>query len=139
VDESVWPLYTDTKRSLNLLVTLSRDDRLSADLVDGYPAEVSCLGEAAGDFLLSLAIGTGNSKVSRNFLLEHSVVADLRHRMRIRYRHVFRWVEAIQTNAIKYGFVEDGPRRFCAAGLGSSNLYKRQQAMNLCVRWFLQY
>jgi DNA polymerase I-like protein with 3'-5' exonuclease and polymerase domains len=107
--------------------------------VDGYPAEFSCLGETIGGFLLSLAIGISNSKVSRKFLLEQSLVADLRHRMRIRYRHVFRWIEAIQMNAVKYGFVEKGGRRFCIAGLGSSNLYKRQQAMNLCVRWLLQY
>jgi DNA polymerase I-like protein with 3'-5' exonuclease and polymerase domains len=139
VDDSVWHLYPDTKRSLKALVTLSKDEGLSTDLVDGYPAEFSCLGETVGDFLLSLAVGTSNSKLSRRFLLEQSIVADLQHRMRIRYRNVFRWVEATQMNAVKCGFVENDGRRFCIAGLGSSNLYKRQQAMNLCVRWLLQY
>jgi DNA polymerase I-like protein with 3'-5' exonuclease and polymerase domains len=133
VDESVWHLYTDTKRSLNALVTLSRDDRLSADLMGGYPADFSCLGETVGDFLLSLAIGTSNSKISRRFLLEQSLVGDLRHRMRIRYRHVFQWVDAVRTDAIKYGFVENDGHRYYVAGLGSSNLHKRQQATNLCV------
>jgi DNA polymerase-1 len=139
VDETTWQLYPDTKRSLKALVTLSRDEGLSADLVDGEPAEFSCLGEAVGDFLLSLVVGIGNTKLSRKFLLEESVVADVRHRMRMRYRRVFQWVDAVCRDAANPGFVQKDSRRFYVAGLGSSNLYKRQQAMNLCVRWLLQY
>ena len=84
-------------------------------------------------------VGTSHSKLCRQFLLEKSLVADLRHRMRVRYRHVFQWVEAVRTDAVKHGFVQNAGRRFHVAGLASSNLYKRQQAMNLCVRWLLQY
>jgi DNA polymerase-1 len=139
MDESVWHLYPDTTRSLKALVNLSRDDRLSADLTDGYPAEFARLGESVGDFLLSLAVGTSDSKLSRRFLLDQSLVGDLRHRMRIRYRHVFQRVDAVRTDAVKSGFVENDGHHYYVAGLGSSNLYKRQQATNLCVRWLLQY
>ena len=138
VNESVWHLYPDTKRSLKALVTLSRDEALSTDLVDGYPAEFTPLGGTVGDFLLSVVVGTSNSKLSRKFLLEQSVVADLRHRMRIRYRHVFQWVDAVRRDAVNYGFVQNDGRHYHVTGLASSNLYKRQQAMNLCVRWLLQ-
>jgi len=57
----------------------------------------------------------------------------------MRYRRVFQWVDAVCRDAANPGFVQKDSRRFYVAGLGSSNLYKRQQAMNLCVRWLLQY
>jgi DNA polymerase-1 len=139
VDESVRHLYSDPSRSMKELVTLSMDDHLSADLEDGYPAEFARLGDSVGEFLLSLAVGTSNSKLARKFLLDQSLVGDLRHRMQIRYRHAFQWLDAVRTDAVKYGFVDNDGHRYYVAGLGSSNLHKRQRATNLCVRWLLQY
>ncbi|MBK5970871.1 MULTISPECIES: DNA polymerase [Thiorhodovibrio] len=139
VDKSVWHLYSDAMRSLQALVTLSGDEILSTDLIEGYPADFAILEENVDRFLLSLVVGNSNSKLARQFLLEQPVVADLRHRISVRYRRAFQWVDGVHTDAIKYGFIENEGRRFFVAGLGSSDLYKRQQAMNLCVKWLLQY
>jgi hypothetical protein len=135
----VWHLYPDAARSLQVLVDLSEDNNLSTDLVEGYPADFSLLEHKVDDFVLSLVIGTSDSKLARQFLLKQSVVADLKHRVRARYRRVFHWVDVIHTDAAKYGFIKNEGRRFFVAGLGSSDLYKRQKAMDLCVRWLLQY
>jgi DNA polymerase I-like protein with 3'-5' exonuclease and polymerase domains len=139
VDESVRPLYADAARSLNELGRLAMDDQLSSDLVSGNHTTFGQLEDSAGKFLLSLAVGANNAKLARMFLLEHSQVDELRHRMRIRYRDAFLWLEKVRMDACINGFVENDNHRYYVAGLGSANLHKRQKAMNLCIRWLLQY
>jgi hypothetical protein len=139
VSESVAALYSDHRRSLKELVSRSRDHVLSEDIENGYPHDLSCFNTNPNEFLLSLAIGMSDTNLARKFLIELSMVSDLKHRMRMRYRRAFEWLGTYRADAFRLGFAQIGDRRFCAAGLRSSDLHKRQQAQNLCVRWILRH
>jgi DNA polymerase-1 len=139
MSESVAALYSDSARSLNNLAVLAGDQVLSKDVENGHFLEPDCNHVDIGEFLLSLAIGSTDSGLSRKFLIGLTAVFDLKHRLRMRYRAAFHWLEMFEYEALRLGFAEDHDRRFFAPGLKSSNLYKRRQARNLCVRWILRH
>jgi hypothetical protein len=91
------------------------------------------------DLLLSTMIGMPMSQVCRKFLYNRSAMASIRHDLELRYCDSFRWLAAYREETIQRGFALDGDRRRWIDGLRSSDLGKRQKAVDSAVRWLLRY
>ena len=80
-----------------------------------------------------------NERLCRGFLCERSTAMSIRHDLATRYAASFKWLEVYRRQTLEQGFAVDGDRRRWLDGLGSSNVEKREHAVNFAVRWSLRY
>ena len=91
------------------------------------------------ELLLSCAIGYSDSAISRKFFVDNLTVSRIRHDLKKRYRILFRGLESYRSEAEKTGYASfDGKRKYID-GLRSSNIAKREQALEDAVRWLLRF
>jgi hypothetical protein len=137
--------FRSSGRSLNVIQDLSGDALLKRDrqvaagsgrfLLNG----VSLPDVDHEDLLLSMMIGMSNSKLCRRFFCDRSAMESIRHDVELRYAGMFKWLATYREETIRRGFALDGNRKRCLAGLRSSDLGKRQDALDSAVRWLLRY
>ena len=129
----------DIVESLSGDVVLSKDRRAAGASGRFLTTEIALNDVDQEDLLLSTMIGMSNAKLSRRFLYNRSAVASIRHDLEIRYSGSFKWLEEYRMETMKRGFALDGARRRWFDGLRSSNLAKREEAVDSAVRWLLRY
>jgi len=129
----------DIVESLSGDVVLSKDRRAAGASGRFLTTEIALNDVDQEDLLLSMMIGMSNAKLSRRFLYNRSAVASIRHDLEIRYSGSFKWLEEYRMETMKRGFALDGARRRWFDGLRSSNLAKREEAVDSAVRWLLRY
>jgi DNA polymerase I-like protein with 3'-5' exonuclease and polymerase domains len=137
--------FRSSQKSLDIVENLSGDallkkDRRAAGALGRFlKTEIVLDGVDHIDLLLSTMIGTSNSQLCRKFLCHRSTIASIRHDFELRYTSSFRWLEDYRKKTMRQGFAFDGDRRRWFSGLRSSNIAKRQQALDSAVRWLLRY
>jgi DNA polymerase I-like protein with 3'-5' exonuclease and polymerase domains len=144
-EESLSNFFSSSQRSLDIVQDLSEDDVLQNDrLAAGasrrfLKTEVALDDVDQEDLLLSTMIGMSNEKLCKRFLYKQSVIASIRHDFEVRYCKSYRWLEEYRKQTMKRGFALDCERRRWFDGLRSSDIAKRERAVNSAVRWLLRY
>jgi hypothetical protein len=70
------------------------------------------------DFLLCLAFGLSDAKVSKRFLIDPLRAATIRHDLEKRYRVMFRWLNAFCRTAQAKGFAAcEGLKKYGCSGI----------------------
>lgn len=144
--ESIRTYFRDPRISLQILSDLSRDVNLQKDrqrrgtgshrfmetrsIMKGLPHD---------DLLLSVVVGSSDAELSRSYLVDRLTMSTLHNDLYGRYPALFAWLETFREEAARRGFASIGDERKCLDGLQSSNVQKRRRAMNLTVRWAIQY
>ena len=137
--------FRSARRSLDIVQDLTGDTLLkkhrqaAGDSGRFLTTEMALNDMDHEDLLLSIMIGMSNSKLCRRFLCNRSAVASIRHDLEIQYFMSFRWLDEYRKETVERGYALDGDRRRWFDGLRSSNLAKRQSAVDSAVRWLLRY
>jgi hypothetical protein len=138
---SVRDLFPDTQRSLDKLAQLTKDSvflrvRTGKSKVDPVMARHPLLQGLNHDSLLvSLVVGQSDVEISKKFLVERWRVAKVRHDLGKRYQTMFRWLNSFRRLTQRRGYASNGNLRKYIDGLKSSDIARREHAMNLAVRW----
>lgn len=142
---SVHDYFRDKQRSLDTLARLTQDTvllkvRSSKYKVDTLMANHPLMNELDHDeLLLSLVLGQSESKLSRKFLLERFKITTIKHDLRKRYQTMFRWLDNYRRMAQTKGYATiDGKRKY-VDGLKSSDLDRRERALEHVTRWLIDY
>ncbi len=117
-----------------------RDVRVSKSKVDVFTAEHAVMKDLDHDeCLLSLAVGQSDSKLSRAFLVDRVKIREIRTDLGERYSTMFRWLDNYRRKAQANGYAAiDGKRKYID-GLKSSDMARRDRAMEEAVRWLIRY
>jgi hypothetical protein len=91
------------------------------------------------EFLLSVVSGQSGFKLSQLFMLDRLTISTVRHDIEKRYSKLFCWLENFRKETAKRGYASMKGRRKYFDGIGSSSIEKRKNALNLAVRWVIQY
>jgi DNA polymerase I len=144
-DRKVRDYFTDRQRSLDALLHLTQDPVLQEVLkrqgkVDIFMAEQVIMKDLDHDeLLLSLAVGQSDATISRVFLVDRVKVAEIRHDLGKRYQTMFGWLENYRRSAQANGYATiDGKRKYID-GLKSSDISRREKALENAVRWLIHY
>jgi DNA polymerase-1 len=144
-DSSVRDYFRDKQRSLDILSQVTqdpvlRDVRASKSKVDVFMAEHAVMKDLDHDeCLLSLAVGQSDSKLSREFLVDRVKIREIRNDLGERYSTMFRWLDSYRRKAQANGYAAiDGKRKYID-GLKSSDMARRDRAMEEAVRWLIRY
>lgn len=141
--KSLMPYFRDTKSSMDILQKLSHDHNFKKDRAKKkkeFMAAHPQMKEIKKDeFLLAALIGYSDAKLSQKFMIDRLTLSTLRHELEMRYSTLFHWIEDFKTRSAKGGYAKLGNKRKYLDGLKSSNLEKRKKAINLSVRWLIQY
>ena len=140
-DKTISPFFRDKQNSFEILEKLTHDQSLKMDRVNGmnkfldaHPKYQAIDNE---DFMLCLIIGYSDAKVSKEFMLDRLILSTMRHDLEMRYPVLFEWIEGFKRETIKQGFAMINKKRKCLDGLRSSNIEKRNNAINLSIRWLI--
>jgi DNA polymerase I-like protein with 3'-5' exonuclease and polymerase domains len=108
--------------------------------VDVFMAERAIMKDIDHDeLLLSLAAGQSDAALSRAFLIDRVKVAGIRHDLGKRYQTMFGWLENYRRGAQANGYATiDGKRKYID-GLKSSDIARREKALENAVRWLIRY
>jgi len=143
ISKSLHPYFSDTKSSMDILEKLSHDQSFKKDRVKNknefMEAHPQMKEITKDDFLLNTLIGYSDAKLSQKFMIDRLTLCTLRHELEMRYPILFQWIEDFKTRSAKQGYAKLGNKRKYLDGLKSSNLEKRKKAINLSVRWLIQY
>ena len=137
--------FRSSGRSLDVIQNLSGDALLKSDREGAAGAgrflvtEMPLTDVDHEDLLLCMMTGMSNSELCRRLLYDRSAMTSIRHDVELRYASAFKWLAAYREETIRRGFAVDGKRKRWLAGLRSSDLGRRQDAMNSAVRWLLRY
>ncbi len=144
-DSSVIDYFKDRQRSLDTLSQVTQDPvlqevRASKSKVDVFMAEHAVMKDIDHDeLLLSLATGQPDSMLSRAFLVDRLKVEMIRHDLGKRYQIMFQWLESYRRRAQANGYATiDGKRKYID-GLKSSDVARRERALEHAVRWLIRY
>ena len=144
-DSSVIDYFKDRQRSLDTLSQVTQDPvlqkvRASKSKVDAFMAKHTAMKDLDHDeFLLSLAAGQPDSKLSRAFLVDRPKIGMIRHDLEKRYQTMFQWLESYRRKALASGYATvDGKRKYID-GLKSSDIVRRERALEHAVRWLIRY
>jgi DNA polymerase I-like protein with 3'-5' exonuclease and polymerase domains len=129
-------------RSLDILESLTGDRALKKDLrqkgkfiIGGEPM---LAGLDHADVLISIAIGLSNAALCKRFLIDVRRASILREFVVRRYTKLFEWLDQYKKKVISAGFATLGERRKYWDGLGSSDMGKRNRAVQSAVRWLIE-
>jgi DNA polymerase I-like protein with 3'-5' exonuclease and polymerase domains len=89
--------------------------------------------------LLSVVTGVSDHELCRIFLMDRSAIAAIRHDLKIRYSSTFLWLEQFCNKTATNGFASAPGHRRYLDGLRSSNLEKRNKAVNSAVKWLIEW
>ncbi len=137
--------FKDSKRSLDVLENLSEDVNLRRDrvgrskrnkFIETHPLMKDLDHD---DLLLSIVIGYSDVKLSRRFMVDHLTISTIRLDLTERYASLFRWLDEFRKNTAKQGYIKLNNEFKYLDGLKSSNIEKRQKALEFVVRWLIQY
>lgn len=135
--------FKDPKKSLAKLGNLSKDSTLQKDnLSNSYPfmENQPLIKELKPDkLLLLIVIGFSDSKLSKQFLIDQLTITTIRHNLELRYVTLFQWLKNFREQTLRQRFAFANNKRKYFDGLKSSNIEKRKKALNLAVRWLIQY
>ena len=144
-ESGVRDYFRDRQRSLDTLSQVTQDRvlreiRTSKSKVDVFMAEHAVMKDLDHDeCLLSLAVGQPDSKLSRAFLVDRLKVKMIRHDLGKRYQTMFQWLESYRRKAQANGYATiDGKRKYID-GLKSSDIARRERALEHAVRWLIRY
>jgi hypothetical protein len=144
-DSGVRDYFRDIQRSLDILSEVTQDPvlrevRESKSKVDVFMAEHAVMKDLDHDeCLLSLAVGQSDSRLSRAFLVDRVKVRAIRHDLEKRYQTMFQWLGTYRRKAQTNGYATiDGGRKYID-GLKSSDMARRDRAMEDAVRWLIRY
>ena len=143
LDTEVRQYIPDENRTLDILQSLTGDPGLERDrqarkgkfLIGDEPA---LAGLDHTDALISIAIGLPNAALCKRFLIDPRRAAVLRELVVGRYAKLFEWLDDYRKKVVSVGFASSGERRRYWDGLGSSNLEKRNKAVQSAVRWLIE-
>jgi DNA polymerase I-like protein with 3'-5' exonuclease and polymerase domains len=144
-DTSVRDYFPDRQRSLDALLQLTRDPVLEEvrnrqGKVDIFMAEHVIMKDLDHDeLLLSLAVGQSDATISRVFLVDRVKVAEIRHDLGRRYQTMFGWLENYRRSARANGYATINGKRKYIDGLKSSDIARREKALENAVRWLIRY
>ena len=91
------------------------------------------------DLLLSLAVGQSDATLSKVFLVDRVKAAEIRHNLEKTYQTMFQWLENYRRKAQANGFATNLGRRKYIDGLKSSDIARRDKALENAVRWLIGY
>jgi len=143
LDKHIRQLIPNENRSLDILQTLTADQCLKRDrqerkgkfTIGDQPV---LAGLDHGNVLISIAIGVPNAALCKRFLIDSRRASDLREFIVARYAKLFEWLDDFRRRAISTGFATFGERRKYWDGLASSDLGKRNKAVQSAVRWMIE-
>ena len=137
--------FRSASRSLDIIEKVSGDtvlkrDRRAAGASGRFLTTGTPLSDVDhGDLLLSAMMGVSSACLSRRFLHSRSAIASIFHDLEVRYCRSFKWLEEYRQETMRLGFALNGDKRRWFDGLRSSDLAKRQRALDSAVRWLLRY
>jgi DNA polymerase I-like protein with 3'-5' exonuclease and polymerase domains len=146
-DIRIHDYFRDRQRSLDTLAKMTQDPilqsvRTSKSKVDIFMVKHSLMKDLDHDeLLLSLVLGHSESKLSKQFLVDRFTVATIKRDLEMRYHVLFRWLNNYRRMAQAKGFginPIDGKRKYID-GLRSSDIAKRERALEHVVRWLIRY
>jgi DNA polymerase-1 len=133
-------------RSLDNIERLAQDDVLRRDRAcgEGVPSSFLKLRALPGgldhqELLLSIMVGLPKEKICRAFCLSQAKVASLCHDLEVRYSRSFSWLVNYRKAVAEQGMAVVDERTHWFNGVRSSNLQKREKAIQSSVRWLLRY
>jgi DNA polymerase I-like protein with 3'-5' exonuclease and polymerase domains len=135
---------SDSGKALSCLGVEAADDVLRSDLRTA--GRSGCFGKIRPlndgnhfQLLLSFVTGISDHQLCRIFLLDRNSIERIRHDFQIRYSKTFQWLEKFRETTSKNGFASACKRRRYFDGLRSSDLEKRNRALNSAVKWLLRW
>ena len=146
-DISVYDYFKDRQRSLDTLAKMTQDTilqsvRTSESKVDTFMAKHPLMKDFDHDeLLLSLVRGQSESKLSKQFLVDRFTVRTIKRDLETRYQALFRWLNNYRRMAQAKGYGVnpiDGKRKYID-GLKSSDIARKEQALEHAVRWLIRY
>lgn len=143
LDKEIRQHIPDENRTLDILHSLTGDPRLARDrqarkgnfVIGDEPA---LAGLDHTDALISIAIGLPNAALCKRFLINPRRAVAVRELTVARYPKLFDWLEAYRKKTVADGFASSGERRRYWDGLGSSDMEKRNKAVQSAVRWLIK-
>ena len=144
-DGRVRDLFVDAKTSLHILAEVTKDPvlikvRKSKSKVDPVIAKHPLMQELDPDeLLLRLAVGQSDAALSKRFLVDRSKIATMRHDLEKRYQVMFQWLNSFRRVARVNRYATNGDLRKYIDGLKSSDVARREQALEYAVRWLIHY
>jgi DNA polymerase I-like protein with 3'-5' exonuclease and polymerase domains len=144
LDPCMRPFFRHPGQALERLAKLTKDPVLrkvrgSQSRPDPFMAKHPLLqGLNCDEFLLFLALGHSDAKLSRHFLIQRLEAASVRHDLEQRYRVMFQWLNRFCRATLANGFAaSDGQKKYID-GLRCSDLARREQALEYAVRWLVR-
>jgi len=144
-DGRVRDLFVDAETSLRILAEITEDPvlikvRMSKSKVDPVIAKHPLMQELDTDeLLLRLAVGQSDTVLSKRFLVDRSKIATMRHDLEHRYQTMFQWLHSFRRVARAKRYATNGDQRKYIDGLKSSDVARREQALEYAVRWLIRY
>lgn len=143
LDKDIRQLIPNENRTLDILQSLTGDLGLKRDrqarkdkfIVGDEPV---LAGLDHSDALISIAIGLPNAALCKRFLIDPRRAAVLRELVVGRYAKLFEWIDDYRKKVVSMGFASLGQRRRYWDGLGSSDMEKRNKAVQSAVRWLIE-
>ena len=140
LDKEFHPHIADENRALEILEAVSGDTGLERNkrskklVIDD---ELALAGINLTDSLLSIAIGLPNTALCKRFLISPRRAAVLRETVIRRFPKLFLWLDDYRRKVVSDGFASFENRRKHWEGLGSSDMAKRNKAVQSAVRWLI--
>ena len=144
IDSRARDLFVNTRRALATLALLTGDRLLVRGMVAKFKAEPVMAKHPwmreldYHDLLIAHAVGQSDTILSRRFFVEPSKIAAMRYDVERRYRTMFRWLNDFRRMARTRGYAANGDLRKYIDGLKSSDIARRDQALEHAVRWLLR-
>ena len=143
LDRELRQLIPNENRTLDILQSLTGDGGLKRDrqarkgeFIIGDDPVLGGLDHA--DALISIAIGLPNAALCRRFLIDPRRAAVLRELVVGKYARLFEWLEDFRKKMLSERFASFGARRGYWDGLGSSDIERRNKALQSAVRWLIE-
>ena len=142
-DRSVNDLFVDEGASLNNLAEITNDPLLKKSItLKGDPVIAKhplMQGFDLDELLLRLAVCQSDTSLSKRYLIARSKITSIRGVLTKRYQTMFRWLNHFRGLARSNGYATNGKLRKYLDGLKSSNIVRREQALEHAVRWLVRY
>lgn len=84
-------------------------------------------------------IGYSEYQIAKEFYVVQRKISEVKHKMRECFFYIFKWFEDFKNKAIIKGYAELNNRKKFLYGLNSSNMSKKEIALQNIVRWAIRY
>jgi DNA polymerase-1 len=143
LDRHLRQLIPDENRSLDILQSLTADRVLKRDrrlrqgkFIIGDESVLAGLNHA--EVVISIAIGLPNASLCKRLLIDPRRAAILRELIVGKYPKLFEWLDDFRKKVLSERFASLGTRRRYWDGLGSSDIERRNKALQSAVRWLIE-